>query len=65
MKRPVQDFICRIYCKPPAISEATTVTKPYGDLLPDIKVAQQNDILATKTPPMLTKDSNAGESKWN
>jgi len=46
-----------------ASSAATTITESYGDLLPEIKTAQETDFLATKIQPTLVDVSAAVESQ--
>jgi len=43
---------------------ATTITESCGDLLPEIKVAQETDFLATEIRPTLVDVSTAAESQW-
>ena len=42
----------------------TTITESYGDLLPEIKTAQEADFLATEIRPTLVDVSTADESQW-
>jgi len=42
----------------------TTITKSYGDLLLDIKAAQETDISAIKILPTQVNVSNIDESQW-
>jgi len=43
---------------------ATTITKSYDDLLPEIMAAQETDFLATEIRPTLFDVSTADESQW-
>jgi len=47
-----------------ATSATTTVTESYDDLLPEIKAAQETDLVATEIRPTLVDLSTADESKW-
>jgi len=42
----------------------TTITESYGNLLPEIKVAQETDFLATAITPTLVDVSTGDESQW-